>query len=95
MGLETGGPISQANISLARSGEWARCGDGKRWMAASAQGRVGCMLLWMRVCVCVGIRLSLCVYACVGDEAEQDWIHKSNANKTETRMRSVREAGQD
>lgn len=38
--------------------------------------------------VCVGIRLSLSVYAFVGDEAEQDWIHKTNANKTETRMQS-------
>lgn len=39
-------------------------------------------------CVCRYTSLSVCVYACVGDEAEQDWIHKTNANKTETRMQS-------
>lgn len=39
-------------------------------------------LVCVRVCVCL----------CVGDEAEQDWVHKTNANKTETRN-AVRKGG--
>lgn len=61
-------------------------------------GKVGWQQGLGCVSLCVGVRLSrlvcvrVCVCLCVGDEAEQDWVHKTNANKTETRN-AVRKGG--
>lgn len=38
-------------------GEWARCGDGAGWMAASANGGIGCIGVY--------VSLSLCACVCV------------------------------
>lgn len=63
-------------------------------MAASAEGSVECMRVCVRVCTSLSrlVCVRVCVCLCVGDEAEQDWVHKTNANKTETRN-AVRKGG--
>ena len=84
MGLETGGPISQANISLAGSG------SGRDVVMEKAGGQQVRKAAWA-----VGARARECVWETRLNRTGYTRQTHANKNKIETRLRSGREAGQD